>query len=103
MSSRKGKQKPRPTPGAGKAAALLREIARRRPAVTPDPDAADAQRRLLGAAWPYRDTAPLFFQTALRVGIVPEPPAVFTEPTSVLPVVRPTLLGLNDDETGETR
>lgn len=104
MTSRKGKPKPRQQRGGGKAAGLLKEIARRRPDITPDPASADERRRLLGAAWAYRDSAPLFFQTALSTGVVPEPPAVFTQDTTLLPTVkRRSLLGLDDNQEGQDR
>lgn len=106
MGSRKGKPKPKPTGGvSAKTTRFLKEIARRRPDITVDPEAADKARDVLAQALPYLNTAPLFFDTAMATGVVPEPPAVFTQPTSVLPTVtrRGSLLGLNDDQEGQNR
>lgn len=67
-------------------------------------EAAARAREVMAEALPYAGNAPLFFQTALATGVVPEPPAVHTQPTTVLPVItrRPSLLGLTDDEDGAT-
>jgi hypothetical protein len=63
-------------------------------------EAASAAREVMAEALPYRENAPLFYDTALKVGHVPEPPAVHTQPTTLLPTIRRggSLLGLNDDE-----
>lgn len=104
MASRKGKPKPRQQRSGGKAAGLLKEIARRRPDITPDPAAAEQAREVLAQALPYLNTAPLFFDTAMKVGIVPKPPAVFTQPTTALPTIqRRSLLGLDDNQEGQDR